>query len=182
MTSPLLWYLNRGTGIVLLVLMTLTTVLGVLATARAFHPSWPRFVTQSLHRALAGTSVLLLTVHVVSAVVDEFVDIRWWQAVIPWGATYKPLYLSLGTLALDVIALVVVSSLLRASLPEKLWRTVHVMSYAAWGLSVVHGLGIGTDASLPWFVLLTWGCVASVGLAAVTRAVGVGRGLVGSSA
>ncbi len=110
-TSPLLWYLNRGTGIVLLLLMTLTTVLGVLATARTFHPSWPRFVTQSLHRALAGTSVLLLVVHAVSAVVDEFVDIRWWQALVPWGATYQPLYLSIGTLALDLVALVVVTSL-----------------------------------------------------------------------
>ncbi len=182
MTSPLLWYLGRGTGVVLLVLMTLTTVLGVLATGRSFHPSWPRFVTQSLHRALAGTSVLLLVVHVVSAVVDEYVDIRWWQALVPWGATYRPLYLSLGTLALDLIVLVVVTSLLRAHLSEGLWRAVHLTSYAAWGLSVVHGLGIGTDTALSWFALLTWSCVAAVAVAGLARVVGVGRGLVGSRA
>ena len=54
MTSPLLWYLNRGTGVVLLVLFTATVVLGVLATGRSTTPLWPRFVTQGLHRSLAA--------------------------------------------------------------------------------------------------------------------------------
>lgn len=180
MTSPLLWYLNRGTGVVLLVLMTLTTLLGVLATGRGFRPWWPRFVTQGLHRSLAGTSVLLLVVHVVSAVVDEFVDIRWWQAVIPWGATYRPLYLSMGTLALDLVVLVGVTSLVRSRLSEGVWRSVHVSSYVAFGLTVVHGLGTGTEVDRSWFTALTWCCVAVVALAAVARLVGVRRGLVGS--
>lgn len=180
MTSPLLWYLNRGTGVVLLVLMTLTTLLGVLATGRGFRPWWPRFVTQGLHRSLAGTSVLLLGVHVVSAVVDEFVDIRWWQAVVPWGATYRPLYLSLGTLALDLVALVAVTSLLRARLPERVWRSIHVSSYVAFGLSVAHGLGTGTETGRSWFTGLSWCCVAVVVLAGAVRLVGVRRGLIGS--
>src|SRR4051812_21139442 len=58
MTSPLLWYLNRGTGVVLLVLFSATVVLGVLATGRSATPLWPRFVTQGLHRSLAALSVL----------------------------------------------------------------------------------------------------------------------------
>ena len=180
MTSPLLWYLNRGTGVVLLVVMTLTTLLGMLATGRGFRPWWPRFVTQGVHRSLAGTSVLLLIGHVVSAVVDEFVDIRWWQAVVPWGATYRPLYLSLGTLALDLVALVVVTSLLRARLPDRVWRSVHVSSYVAFGLAVVHGLGTGTEAGRGWFPALTWCCASVVALAAAARLVGVRRGLVRS--
>lgn len=179
-TAPLLWYLNRGTGVVLLVVMTLTTLLGVLATGRGFRPWWPRFVTQGVHRALASTSVLLLLGHVVSAVVDEFVDIRWWQAVVPWGATYRPLYLSLGTLALDLVALVVVTSLLRARLPDRVWRSVHVSSYVAFGLAVVHGLGTGTEAGRGWFSVLTWCCVSAVALSGAARLVGVRRGLVGS--
>ena len=44
--------------------------------------------------------------HVVTAVVDTYVDIRWWQAFVPWvGASYMPLWLGLGTVALDVIAM-----------------------------------------------------------------------------
>ena len=65
MTSPLLWYLNRGTGVVLLIVFTATVVLGVLATGRSATPLWPRFVTQGLHRSLAALSVFMLVAHVV---------------------------------------------------------------------------------------------------------------------
>ena len=117
--GPLLWYLNRSTGLVVLALLTLTAVLGVLATARGGR-LLPRFVGQALHRNLALWSVVLLVLHVTTAVVDSYVDIRWWQAFVPWvGATYLPLWLGLGTLALDLIVLVVVTSLLRARMRHR---------------------------------------------------------------
>ena len=168
-SSPLLWYLNRGTGVVLLVVFTLTTVLGVLSTGRRFSPLWPRFVTQGLHRSLATIGTVLLIGHATSAVVDEYVDIRWWQAVVPFGATYKPLYLSLGTLALDLTALVVVTSLLRGRMPTRAWHSIHLFSYASFVVAVVHGVGIGTDASQGWSIALTLGCVAAVTIATLAR-------------
>jgi len=158
-TSPVLWYLNRGSGVVLLLLLTLTVLLGVLATGRTMRPWWPRFVTQGLHRALAALTMGLLAGHVVSAVVDEFVDIRWWQAFSPLGATYEPFWLGLGTLSLDLLLLVVVTSVLRDHLPQRVWFATHLLTYAAWALSVVHGLGIGTDAGRGW---LWWPTLASV--------------------
>ena len=176
MTSPLLWYLNRGTGVVLVVLFSLTVVLGVLAISRAVSPWWPRFVTQGLHRTLAALSVLLLVAHAVSAVVDEFVDIRWWQAFVPFGATYQPLWLGLGTLALDLTLVVVATSLARARLPHRAWFLVHLTTYAAWVAGVVHGLGIGTDAGRSWMVVVTAACVGAVGLASLARVVAVLRG------
>lgn len=173
MTSPLLWYLNRGTGIVLVVVFTLTVVLGVLATGRSVSRWWPRFVTQGLHRGLAAVSVLLLLAHAVVAVVDEFVDIRWWQAVVPFGATYEPLWLGLGTLALDLTVVVVATSLARSRLPHRLWFVLHLTTYAAWVAGVVHGLGIGTDSALGWSVAITAACVAAVVVAALGRVVAV---------
>ena len=169
MTDPVLWFLNRGTGIVLLALLTVTTLLGILSTGRAFHPMWPRFMTQELHRAVAAVSVLLLCGHVVSAVVDEYVDIRWWQAVVPFGATYRPLYLSAGALALDLLALAVATSLVRSRMRERPWRIIHRGAYVAWAVSVFHGVGMGTDVATPWFVRLTMTCVALVALAAAVR-------------
>jgi sulfoxide reductase heme-binding subunit YedZ len=170
MDGPLLWYVNRGTGLVLLVLLTLTTVMGVLATRGDTRRWLPRFVTQSLHRNLSLLSVTLLFVHVVTAVADEYVDIRWWQALVPFGATYKPLWLELGTLALDLVVVVALTSLLRRRLPHRRWRAVHLTAYAAWALSVAHGLGIGTDATARFMVGPTLACVAMVGAAGSVRA------------
>jgi sulfoxide reductase heme-binding subunit YedZ len=175
MSSPLLWYLNRGTGVVLLVLFTLSVVLGVLATGRGASPLWPRFVTQGLHRTLAALSLLLLAAHAVTAVVDEYVDIRWWHAVVPFGATYEPVWLGLGTLALDLVLVVAATSLARGRMPHRVWFLVHLTTYAAWMAGVVHGVGLGTDAGRSWMAAITAGCVAAVTLAVGLRLVTAGQ-------
>jgi sulfoxide reductase heme-binding subunit YedZ len=168
--GPLLWYLNRSTGLVVLALLTLSALLGVLSTGRGGRLV-PRFAGQALHRNLALWSVVLLALHVVTAVVDTYVDIRWWQAFVPWvGATYLPLWLGLGTVALDVIVLVVLTSLFRARMRHRSWRVLHLLSYVAWGVAVGHGLGIGTDLRNPgWERTTVWACVVLVSGVAVLR-------------
>ena len=173
MTSPLLWYLNRGTGVVLLIVFTATVVLGVLATGRLTTPLWPRFITQGLHRALAASTVLMLVAHVVSAVVDEYVDIRWWQAFVPFGSSYAPLWMALGAISLDLLALVIATSLARARIPNRVWFLVHLTTYVAWASALVHGLFIGTDSAEGWMVAIYVGCAATVALAVLARIVAV---------
>lgn len=169
MTSPTLWFLNRGSGVVLLVLFTVTVVLGILATGRSTKPLWPRFITQGLHRALAALSMVLLALHAISAVVDEYVDIRWWQALSPMGATYKPLPLGLGTFALDLLVIVTVTSLLRARMPHRPWFLLHLLTYAAWLAAIVHGLLIGTDTKHGWLLWLNVACIAATAIAVIAR-------------
>ncbi len=173
MTSPVLWFANRGTGVVLIVLLTTTVLLGVLAAGERPGRLVPRFLSQALHRNLSLVAVVLLGAHVTSAVIDSYVDIRWWQAVVPFGATYRPLWLSLGTAALDVIAVVAVTSLLRTRMPHRRWRVVHLLAYVAWAASLAHGLGIGTDAGTPAGRWLTVACIGSVALAVLLRLVGL---------
>ncbi len=176
MDGPLLWFVNRGTGFSLLVLLTGAVLLGILSTGGTPARRLPVFVTQSLHRNLSLLSVLMLLVHVASAVADRYVDIRWWQALSPVGATYRPLWLGLGTVALDLILLVTLTSVLRVRIPQRLWRAVHLLSYAAWASAVVHGLGIGTDTGEAWARWLTWTCVGLVSLALLGRLVATRRG------
>ncbi|MGL5866553.1 MAG: ferric reductase-like transmembrane domain-containing protein [Dermatophilaceae bacterium] len=175
MTASVLWFANRGTGIVLLALMTMTTVFGVLATRRTTGPTWPRFVTQGLHRTLAGLTVLLLLVHAGSAVVDEYVDIRWWEMFVPIGSSYQPWWLGVGSLALDLVVLVMATSLFRSRLPHRLWSAVHLTAYAAWLAGLVHGIGIGTDSGRPWLVAGYAVSGAAVAAAALVRLVDLGR-------
>jgi predicted ferric reductase len=174
MDSPLLWYLNRATGLVLLVLLTMTVVLGVLAastTSGRAGRGLPRFVPQTLHRHLALFAVTFLGAHVVTAVVDTYVDIRWWQAFLPVGATYQPLWLGLGAVALDVLLVVSVPSAVRTRLSQRAWRAVHLLAFVAWPVSVAHGVGIGTDVTgdRPIGLLVTAACLALVALAAAVR-------------
>jgi methionine sulfoxide reductase heme-binding subunit len=169
--GPALWYLNRSTGLVLLVLLTTSVVLGVLALGGRPGRGLPRFATQSLHRNVALLSVLALAVHVTTAVMDSFVDIRWWNALLPAGAAYEPLWLGLGTLSLDLVVVVVVTSLLRTRLRHRTWRIVHLSAYLAWVAALAHTIGIGTDLkqATSWAVIPTAACVLAVAAATAYR-------------
>ncbi len=169
MSGPILWFANRGTGVVLVGLLTLSVALGVLSTARAGSRWWPRFLTQGLHRNVALLSLVMLAAHAVTAVVDSYVDIGWRDVLVPGLSAYEPLWLALGTLSLDLLLAATATSLLRHRMAHRSWRTVHLLSYAAWALGLAHGLGIGTDTREPWSVAVTAGCAAVVALSALAR-------------
>jgi hypothetical protein len=172
-----LWFLNRASGIALLALLSASVVLGVLALGgRAAGDGGgrvPRFLVRNLHRNLALGSVLLVVLHAATAIADEFVDLRWWTVVVPWGAGYHPVGVGLGTLAFDLVLLVAVTSGLRGRLGVRAWRAVHLTSWAGWILAVGHGLVVGTDLQgggwQPWSVIPTALCVLAVVIAAGYR-------------
>lgn len=161
--APFLWYLNRTSGFVLLGLITVSAVLGVLSSASRAQRGVPTFATQLLHRNLSLLAVVLLVIHVSSAVIDTYVDIRWWQVLLPWGGTYQPLWLGVGAVAFDLILLIVLTSLLRSRMRHSPWRVIHLLSYLVIALAAIHAIGIGTDTNDP----RGWGIVFCVSVLAV---------------
>jgi predicted ferric reductase len=162
------WYLTRGTGAASLVLLTLTLVLGVVNVRRWTPRGLQRFVVDDLHRTLGLIVVVLIAVHVATSVLSSFVSISVIDALVPFVGSYHPFWLGLGALSLDLLAALIVTSLLRARIGLRAWRAVHWAAYACWPIAVVHGIGMGTDAS-GWLLWLTLGCVALVGVAVAAR-------------
>jgi sulfoxide reductase heme-binding subunit YedZ len=146
--SAPLWYTTRSTGIVAFVLLTASMFLGIAATQRALASRyWPRFATQDLHRNVSLLALGFLLAHIGTTLLDSFVTVGWWSAVIPGASPYRRFWVALGTLAFDAILVVIVTSLVRHRLPLRLWRAVHWSVYAVWPLAFVHFLGTGTDAA-----------------------------------
>jgi predicted ferric reductase len=168
---PGLWYLNRATGLVLLVLMTVTLVLGVLAGARGTQRWWPRFATARLHENLAVLSVSLLSAHIVTAVLDGFVPITPVDAVVPFVSEYRPVWLGLGTLASMTFLVAILSAAARHSTTRRVWRGLHLLVYLAWPTALLHGFGTGTDTRSRAVLVLSFGCVAAVVAAVGARLV-----------
>jgi sulfoxide reductase heme-binding subunit YedZ len=166
-SGPVLWYLDRASGVVTLVLMTLVLVLGVVVRRQGRVPGLPRFFLIGLHRSVSLLSVLFLAVHVVTAVTDSYVDIGPAAAVVPFASGWRPAEVALGALAVDLLVLIVVTSLLRDRLPLRLWRAVHRTSYLLWPLAFLHGVTAGTDVRSGWALVVTLTCAGVVGGTAV---------------
>ena len=166
---PGLWSLSRATGLVLLVLMSVTLAIGMLATARRTPPWWPRFASAALHVDLALLSLGLLVAHVAVTVLDGFVDISLTGALVPFTADYEPVWTGLGTLAALLLGTAAVTAGLRRWLPPTAWRRTHYVTHLAWPVAVVHGVGVGTDTASPGAAAVTLGCIGLVTFATVLR-------------
>lgn len=169
MSNSVLWYATRGAGAVTLVLLSSVVVLGILSTLRVQSNSWPRFLTTGLHRNLALMTLVFLALHIVTAVLDPYTNLGWAAALIPFSSWYRTFWLGLGVIAFELLLAIVVTSLLRESLGHRAWRAVHWLTYAAWPVAVLHGVGTGTDTWSAWMLAITAACVAGVGVAIVLR-------------
>jgi len=168
-SDTILWYTTRGAGAVTLILLTGVVLLGVLSAVRLDSAGWPRFLTTGLHRNLALMTVVFLVLHIVTAVVDPFTNLGWAAAVIPFSSYYRTFWLGLGVIASELLLAIVVTSLLRGFLGHAAWRAIHWLTYAAWPVGVVHGLGTGTDTASTWMLVITAGCIVAVSVAVVLR-------------
>src|SRR5436305_14971552 len=96
----------------------------MLAT-RGGSSRWPPFALQSLHRNVSLLACALLLAHAATPVIDTYVNhyapIAVIDAVVPFVSAYKPLALGLGTLAFDVIIVVVLTSVARRRMRRQTW-------------------------------------------------------------
>ncbi|MHB8611260.1 MAG: ferric reductase-like transmembrane domain-containing protein [Candidatus Dormibacteraceae bacterium] len=172
MTPSPLWYASRGLGMVLLMALTISVVLGIVTSRRWRGYEWPRFLTAGLHRNVALLALALLPLHGLAVVLDPYAGLGLKDITLPFTSSYRPLWLGLGVLAGELLIALVVTSLVRNRLGLRLWRLTHWLAYAAWPLAVLHGLGTGTDTRAGWALLIYAGCVAAVLLAILARLLG----------
>jgi len=122
----------------------------------------PRFAVAEFHRRLALLAVVFLGIHVGTTVLDTYVNIGVVAVFVPGASHYKTLWVALGTVALDLVLAVVITSLLRQRLSHDTWRAIHWISYLAWPIALIHTIFIGTDLRFGWMDLVVAGCVLVV--------------------
>ncbi|MET3803266.1 putative ferric reductase [Nakamurella sp. UYEF19] len=163
MNTQILWYASRATGAVSLVLFTAVMVLGILTAGRKGSTFLPRAAVLRLHRTLSITSMAFLAIHIVTAIADGYVDLNYWDVLIPFGAAWDPLWVGLGTVAVDLMLAIGITSALRRHLPAVAWKAVHLSSYAMWPIALLHGFGIsGGDGTRVWMIAIDIVCIVSV--------------------
>lgn len=163
MDTQILWFASRGTGAVSLVLFTAVMVLGIITSGRMGLPGLPRAGVLRLHRNLSLISVAFLAIHIVTAIADGYVDLSYWDVLIPFDAGFDPFWIGLATVAVDLLLAIGISSALRLRLSAKVWRVIHLSAYAMWPLALLHGFGVsGGDGRELWMILIDIACIVAV--------------------
>ena len=174
-SSTALWYASRATGVVSLLLLTAVLLLGLLVTRQGRLPGLPRFAVTGLHRNLSLLAVAFVAVHVITAVVDGYVDIPILSAVVPLASPYERLWMGLGAVSFDLMLAVIVTSLLRRHLSRRVWRTIHLLAYVSWPVAWFHSVFSSGDLRRGPLFLLAVACAVAVIAAVAWRVAAAGK-------
>ena len=105
----------------------------------------------------------------VTAIADPYVSIGWAATAVPFLSPYRTMAIGLGTLAVDLGAAVLLTSVLRHRLGLRAWRAVHWLAYLAWPAAFAHALSAGGDLRTGWVAAVVWGSAAAVAAAVAAR-------------
>lgn len=168
-SSPAIWYAARASGVAAYVVLSAVVAVGIGLGGKAQSRSWPRFTVEDVHRfggLLVGS---LIGVHVATIAVDSFLPFSLTQLVVPFTASYRPLWTGLGIAAAEILLALAITNHYRKRMPYRRWRLAHYANFAVWGLASLHGLLTGTDRGAAWLAILYGVSVATVATLALWR-------------
>ncbi len=144
------WIVGRASGITASVVLLLVVVMG-LVLAHPWRSRLRRPSTVSRIRAhvvLAVFALAFTVLHIVVLATDQYAGVGWRGALLPLGASYRPVPVTLGVVGLYAGLLAGITASLAGRTVLRLWWPVHKVSGVALVLVWVHGLLAGSDSSV----------------------------------
>jgi len=169
MSPQFWWFLTRASGIVAWLMLTASVIWGIVLSTKAFpeqrRPAW----LLDLHRWLGGLTVSFVAIHLLALVADNYVSFGLAALFVPFASAWKPVPVALGVVAFWLLVAAEITSLLMRRLPRRIWRWIHLSSYAVFLLASLHAAFAGTDTSQWLYQLTAVGSIAAVTWSTVYR-------------
>jgi sulfoxide reductase heme-binding subunit YedZ len=144
------WLISRAAGVVALLLIAASVLIGLTLAAGLGGPPARRRVLVALHEHAAVTGLAAIGLHGVALVGDGWLKPGVVGIAVPFALDYRPFYTGLGVLAGYAALLLGASFYTRRRIGAKRWRKLHRATPVVYVLALIHTLGAGTDASAPW--------------------------------
>jgi len=154
--TELVWVIARSTGTAALVALVLSVLSGMALRSGALAWLSHNRGVRAVHDLTSVLWLPLAIAHVIALMLDPYAKIGFADLIIPFLVSYGSLAIGLGTISLQLIVVVLVSTWLRSSLTQQGWLAIHRLSYLAFVAAFAHGLLAGTDLAQPLLSALAW--------------------------
>jgi sulfoxide reductase heme-binding subunit YedZ len=144
------WLASRASGIVALVLISLSALMGLCMATRILQRPGLKRTIGKLHEHTALTALIAIGAHGLCLLGDHWLAPGWRGITVPFAMSYRPLFTGLGIIGGYVALLLGPSFYLRRRIGARRWRKLHSLIVLAWLISTVHALGAGSDARQVW--------------------------------
>ncbi|HET7507271.1 MAG TPA: ferric reductase-like transmembrane domain-containing protein [Solirubrobacterales bacterium] len=152
------WLASRASGLVALVLVTISVFLGLAMAGKVMRRPGLSKKLLAVHEQTALAGLVAIAVHGIALLGDPWLHPGVAGVTVPFALGFKTFFTGLGVIGGYLAALLGLSYYARRRIGAKLWRKAHRATIVVWALGLVHALGAGSDASAVWFrwwVMLT---------------------------
>jgi hypothetical protein len=141
------WIVGRASGIASYVLLMALVLLGLVLS----HPwraryTWPSTATRlRTHVSLAVFTLAFVVLHIVVLATDSYAGVGIKGALVPMGASYRPVPTTLGVIALYAGLLAGLTAAFAGRFAARVWWPIHKVSIVVLVLVWTHGVLAGSD-------------------------------------
>lgn len=150
------WTVIKAAGFTSYLLLLISVCLGALSYGKLFSGK-VRGVLLLTHQLTGWIGFLFGLLHGLVLSVDTYIHFSFAAIFIPFTSPYEPVATGLGTIALYMSLIVLVSSDLMKKIGRKAWQAIHYLAFPLYVLSLLHGLWAGYDSSALWALLFYTG-------------------------
>ena len=154
--TDLIWIIARSTGTAALVALTLSVLSGMALRSGALAWLSHNRGVRAVHDLTSLLWLPLAIAHVIALLLDPYAKVGLVDLVVPFLVSYGSFAIGLGTISLQLVAIVLLSTWLRSSLSQQGWLAIHRLSYVAFVAAFAHSLLAGTDLAQPAIAALAW--------------------------
>lgn len=152
------WLASRASGLVALVMVTVSVFLGLTMASKAMRRPGLSKKLLAIHEQTALAGLVAIAVHGIALLGDPWLHTGIAGVAVPFALGFRTAFTGLGVIGGYLAALLGLSYYVRRRVGAKLWRKAHRATVVVYVLGLTHALGAGTDATAVWFrwwVLLT---------------------------
>jgi len=139
------WILIRGSGVAAFALLSAATIWGLLVSSKLLSRIVKAKPLTWFHESLGIGALLATVVHVVVLSIHDFLEFSWIEILVPGASDWRPWPTALGVVSLYALVVVVGSFYLKRFIGQKVWRSIHFMSFGLFVSALAHGMLSGTD-------------------------------------
>lgn len=158
------WILSRVSGLAAFAALSISLLTGLALRTAVLDWLGSNRSLRSLHEFTAVLWIPLGLLHLAALLLDRTARVLPLDLVVPFRVPYGTLAIGLGTLALEIFALVAITGWLRRRMETRAWQWIHRLSYLGFGLLFLHAVLGGSDFSDPVVSALTWSVAAALAL------------------
>lgn len=169
------WEIARASGLAAYDALCISVLSGLAPRTQALSFLANNRAVRALHDWTPWIVIPAALTHIVALLLDATARVGVLDVFVPFRTGYGQLAIGLGTISVDLLIVVLVTTWMRRRMTNNAWQWWHRVSYPGFVTMFLHAILSGTDLTSPVIAVLSWASAIGIGYYALER---VGKAII----